>query len=125
MFQHISIGVKDIERSREFYDKVLGPLGYERLVSVTGRAGYGAESPKMWLFETPSPVPRDPKSGLHFCFNASSKEAVDDFHAAGIATGGEDNGPPGVRPEYATFYYAAFLIDPDGYRIEAFFHLPE
>lgn len=125
MFDHISIGVKNIERSGAFYDAALGALGYERLSSFGNTVGYGAEKPAFWVMEAEHPVPADRGSGLHFCFTATSEEAVDSFYAASLANGGEDNGPPGIRPEYSQFYYAAFVIDPDGYRLEAFFRKPE
>ena len=61
----------------------------------------------------------------HVCFSAPARGAVDTFHATALAAGGRDNGKPGLRPEYHPNYYAAFIIDPDGYRIEAVRHLPE
>jgi catechol 2,3-dioxygenase-like lactoylglutathione lyase family enzyme len=67
------------------------------------------------------PVLADEKSGMHFCFVAPNATAVDAFHAAALGAGGHDNGAPGLRPIYAADYYAAFIIDPDGYRIEAYF----
>jgi catechol 2,3-dioxygenase-like lactoylglutathione lyase family enzyme len=125
MFDHVSIGVKSLDRSRQFYDAALAPLGYERLSNFDGTMGYGAERPAFWVSEVERPVPADRGSGLHFCFVATSEEAVDAFYAAALANGGEDNGPPGIRPDYSQFYYAAFIIDPDGYRLEAFFNKPE
>lgn len=125
MFDHISIGVKTLARSRTFYDAALVPLGYRRLSDTDTSLGYGKEKIGLWVAEVEHPVIADLKSGLHFCFVAPSAAAVDEFYAGAIAAGGLDNGPPGVRPEYATFYYAAFVIDPDGYRLEAFFHMPE
>lgn len=125
MLQHVSIGVRDLEKARAFYDIVLGTLGYERLANSQKASGYGSDSAQFWIFETERPVSEDPASGLHFCFNAPSQEAVEAFHAQGTAAGGRDNGPPGVRPEYAHFYFAAFVVDPDGYRIEAFFRVPD
>ncbi|MBB3611450.1 VOC family protein [Rhizobium sp. BK602] len=121
MFDHISIGVKSLERSRQFYDAALAPLGYERLSNFDGTVGYGTERPQFWVSEVERPVPADRGSGLHFCFVAPSREAVDAFHATSLAQGGEDNGKPGIRPDYSQFYYAAFIIDPDGYRLEAYF----
>jgi catechol 2,3-dioxygenase-like lactoylglutathione lyase family enzyme len=121
MFDHISIGVKNLERARSFYDAVLGPLGYDRLANADGMMGYGPERAAFWVMEVDRPVPADRSSGLHFCFVAPNEAAVDAFHAAGIANGGEDNGPPGIRPDYGQFYYAAFIVDPDGYRLEAYF----
>jgi catechol 2,3-dioxygenase-like lactoylglutathione lyase family enzyme len=125
MFDHISIGVKDLARAQHFYDAALSPLGYERLTNFDGTVGYGAERAQFWVSEVERPVPADRGSGLHFCFVAPSREAVDAFHAAGIANGGEDNGQPGIRPDYSQFYYAAFVIDPDGYRLEAYFKIGE
>ncbi len=90
MFDHVSIGVSDIARAKRFYDAALAP------------------------------VPADPNSGLHFCFLAPHETAVQAFHAAALRAGGEDNGGPGIRREYSPGYYAAFAIDPDGYRVEAF-----
>ena len=125
MFDHVSIGVADLERARKFYDQALEPLGYTRLSNSDNWVGYGAEQPQFWIKPAARPVVPDIESGLHFCFVAKSEDAVRSFHANGIANGGTDNGEPGVRPEYGSFYYAAFMIDPDGYRIEAFFHRPE
>ena len=73
----------------------------------------------LWLYLTNSPVPNDPKSGLHFCFAAPNREAVAQFHAAALAAGGKDNGAPGIRADYGADYYAAYAVDPDGYRLEA------
>lgn len=125
MFDHISVGVKDLDGSKRFYDAALGALGYERQSEHARMAGYGEEKATFWIAEVEHPVQADMKSGLHFCFTASSREAVEAFYAAGMANGGTDNGPPGVRPEYASFYYAAFIVDPDGYRLEAFFRIPD
>lgn len=74
---------------------------------------------RLAIAEVERPVPPDFKSGLHFCVATPSREAVDAFYASGMANGGEDNGPPGIRPQYSNSYYAAFIIDPDGYRLEA------
>jgi catechol 2,3-dioxygenase-like lactoylglutathione lyase family enzyme len=82
--------------------------------------GYGGDSVALWISPVETPVPADPQSGLHFCFNAPDAAAVRAFHAAALRAGGSDNGAPGLRPEYAADYYAAFAIDPDGYRIEAY-----
>jgi catechol 2,3-dioxygenase-like lactoylglutathione lyase family enzyme len=125
MFDHISIGVKNIESARQFYDAALAPLGYERLSNFDNTIGYGAERPAFWVMQVERPVVPDMKSGLHFCFVAPSEAAVEAFYAAGLANGGKDNGPPGIRPDYGQFYYAAFVIDPDGYRLEAYFHKSE
>ena len=120
MLNHVSIGVRDVAAARRFYDSVLGAIGARCLAQGDGYAGYGTEAPVWWLNETAHPVPADMRSGLHFCFDAPSRGAVDAFHKAALKAGGKDNGKPGPRPDYGPDYYAAFAIDPDGYRIEAY-----
>lgn len=120
MIDHVSIGARDIARARRFYDAALRPLGYSCLSSGEDSLGYGASAPGLWISATAHPVPADKRSGLHFCFAAPNRAAVDAFHAAALRTGGTDNGAPGLRPDYGETYYAAFVIDPDGYRIEAY-----
>jgi catechol 2,3-dioxygenase-like lactoylglutathione lyase family enzyme len=120
MIDHVSIGVRNIAAARRFYDAALKPLGFKCLSEGAASLGYGDESPRFWVSATDRPVPSDEKSGLHFCFVAKSRAAVDAFHAAAVRSGGRDNGPPGVRREYDENYYAAFVVDPDGYRVEAY-----
>lgn len=119
MFDHISIGASDLARSGKFYDSVLATLGYARRHSDDASLGYGGERIEFWVVAAERPVAADPKSGLHFCFTAPTRASVDAFHASALAAGGEDNGTPGLRKDYGPNYYAAFAIDPDGYRIEA------
>jgi catechol 2,3-dioxygenase-like lactoylglutathione lyase family enzyme len=121
MIAHISIGVRDIDRSKRFYNAALEPLGYKclRAARTLLGYGYGRDSIALWVFQVERPVPADEKSGLHFCFTAANAAAVDAFHAEAIVAGGHDNGAPGLRPIYGPDYYAAFIVDPDGYRIEA------
>lgn len=123
MIAHISIGVRDLVTSKRFYDAVLEPLGYKclRAAKTLLGYGYGRDSISLWVFQAEHPVPADEKSGLHFCFTAANAAAVDAFHIAALASGGHDNGAPGLRPIYGPDYYAAFVIDPDGYRIEAYY----
>ncbi len=121
MIDHISIGVRTLAASKRFYDAALQPLGYKCLSDSAESLGYGAKAPALWISATDRPVPADSRSGLHFCFSAASRKSVDAFHAAGLASGGRDNGAPGLRADYGAGYYAAYLIDPDGYRIEAYF----
>ena len=116
MLDHVSIGVKDIEASKRFYDQVLKPLGYVRKYAEGNDAGYGKEAIQLWLGKADHPVAEDPGSGLRFCFVAPTRKSVDAFHEAGLKAGGRDNGKPGLRPNYGP---TAFVIDPDGYRIEA------
>jgi len=125
MLHHLSLGTIDIERSVLFYDAVLAPLGYVRVWSdlrpgQSGQAaGYGAtgSDDKLALKQVGVQVPHIP--GFHVAFTAPSQRAVIEFHAAALAAGGTDNGPPGLRPQYGPGYYAAFVIDIDGHRIEA------
>ena len=107
-------------RSKTFYDGALAPLGYKcvRAARTLAGYGYGPDSISFWVVAAERPVPADEKSGLHFCFAAPDAAAVDAFHAA---QAGVDNGAPGLRPMYDDDYYAAFIIDPDGYRIEAYY----
>ena len=119
MFNHISIGVRDIARSKAFYDSALEAIGYRRLSESEDSLGYGKEEAIFWVNLANSPVPDDPKSGLHFCFEAPDRDSVARFHAAALAAGGRDNGKPGIRADYSPDYFAAFVVDPDGYRLEA------
>jgi catechol 2,3-dioxygenase-like lactoylglutathione lyase family enzyme len=123
MIAHISIGVSDIDRSKHFYDTALEPLGYKCLRPARSLLGYGygRDSIALWVVSAERPVPADEKSGLHFCFAAPNADAVDAFYTAALCAGGHDNGAPGLRPIYDPDYYAAFIIDPDGYRIEAYY----
>jgi len=120
MIDHVSIGVRDIAKAKTFYDAALEPLGYLCLSPGDSSLGYGKDAAQFWVLATESPVPADPKSGLHFCFAAPTHESVGAFHEAALAAGGGDNGKPGLREEYGPNYFAAFVIDPDGYRIEAY-----
>jgi catechol 2,3-dioxygenase-like lactoylglutathione lyase family enzyme len=119
MLDHISIGVADVARAKRFYDASLAPLGYRCLHEGADSLGYGDSDADFWVIAAARPVPADDASGLHVCFRAPSRAAVDAFHAAGLGQGGRDNGAPGLRPDYGAGYYAAFVVDPDGYRIEA------
>jgi len=124
MLDHVSIGVRDIAAARRFYDAALTPLGYGCLYAGEDALGYGAEAPAFWVMAVPHPVPADPASGLHICFTAPSRAAVDGFYKGALGAGGADNGKPGLRPDYDANYYAAFAVDPDGYRLEAHCNTP-
>jgi catechol 2,3-dioxygenase-like lactoylglutathione lyase family enzyme len=119
MLDHVSIGVRDLARTKRFYDATLKPLGYTCLSEHAGTLGYGRETVAFWISATEHPVAADPESGLHFCFAAPNRNGVDAFHAAALKVGGRDNGKPGLRADYGPNYYAAFVTDPDGYRLEA------
>ena len=120
MIDHVSIGVADIGKARHFYNAVLGPVGYRCASPGETSLGYGADSAAFWINAVDRPVPADPGSGLHICFSAPTRESVAAFHAAALAAGGRDNGSHGLRTESGDNYYAAFIVDPDGYRIEAY-----
>ncbi|MBV8871055.1 MAG: VOC family protein [Acetobacteraceae bacterium] len=119
MLDHVSIGVRDIAAARRFYDAALAPLGYTCLSQDETSLGYGRDATAFWVLASRHPVPADPQSGLHVCFAAPTRQSVEAFHAGALGAGGRDNGKPGLRPEYDPAYYAAFVIDPDGYRVEA------
>ena len=120
MLNHVSIGVRDIARTKRFYDAALAPLGYMAVSAGETSLGYGNEAVALWISATDRPVPVDEKSGLHFCFDAPTRKSVATFHAAALGVGGQDNGKPGLRTDYGANYYAAFVVDPDGYRLEAY-----
>ena len=119
MIDHVSIGVHDLAACGRFYEAVLVSLGYTRLVTRPGSIGFGKKYPEFWLNERRAMTPADPDSGAHICLRASSIEAVQAFHAAAMAAGATSDGPPGPRPEYSAGYYAAFVRDPEGNKIEA------
>jgi catechol 2,3-dioxygenase-like lactoylglutathione lyase family enzyme len=100
MIAHVSIGVADINRSKRFYDAALEPLGYEclRAARTFLGYGYGRDSITFWIAPAERPAPADENSGPHFCFTAPSAGAVDGFHAAALAAGGQNDGLPGLRP---------------------------
>lgn len=131
MLHHISFGVSDIERAAKFYDNVLGPLGFQRVWEdlrpgeADQAVGYGraGEGDKFAIkLRTSSHLA--PRPGFHLAFTAPSREAVRAFHAAALIQGGQDNGAPSLRPDYGPNYYAAFVIDLDGFPIEAVFNRP-
>ena len=127
MLDHIGVDVSDIARSRAFYEAALGPLGYRVIQDLTAEQTgghpvvmFGIEAPEFVIAEDRAPGP-----GNHFAFRAETRAAVDAFHAAALKAGGEDNGPPGLRPNYGPTYYAAFVLDPDGFNVEAVCHAPD
>ena len=119
MIDHLSIGVRDIAKARKFYDAALNPLGCTCINASETSLGYGRKTVSFWILASASPVPADLQSGLHICFTAPARKSVDAFYKGALAAGGTGNGTPGLRADYGSNYYAAFVIDPDGYRIEA------
>lgn len=119
MIHHLSLGVRDLHASARFYDGILGALGWRRVFEDDEAIGYGQEDDEDILCLKQRDDAAPPGAGFHLAFAAPTRAAVDAFHAAGLLAGGADNGAPGLRAEYGPHYYAAFLVDPDGYRVEA------
>jgi catechol 2,3-dioxygenase-like lactoylglutathione lyase family enzyme len=120
MLRHMSFGVDDLTRSAEFYDRILAPLGYVRVWSKEHAVGFGEKGggDKLALFAKAGQVVA-PGPGFHLAFTAPNRDAVNAFHAAALRAGGIDCGEPGLRPHYGSTYYAAFVVDLDGHKLEA------
>jgi len=116
---HLSFGVKDLARAAAFYDAVLAPLGCVRVWDSPKGVGYGPPGGEDRLALFPAQAPVAPGPGFHLAFDAPDRAAVDAFHTAALASGGADRGTPGLRPHYGATYYAAFVTDPDGHKLEA------
>ena len=119
MIDHISVGVSDLERSARFYEAALAPLGLSRLVTRSAAIGFGKSYPEFWINLRADMAQVAAGSGVHICLRAKSTDEVDAFHAAALGVGGLSDGAPGLRPHDRVRYYAAFVTDPDGNRIEA------
>jgi len=119
MIDHVSIAVSDLTRSAAFYDAVLAPLGFTRLAEREHTIGFGKTYPEFWLNLRPGMEVVPEGTGIHICLRASSRHAVDAFHAAALTQGGRDDGAPGDRQAQMTTYYGAFIRDADGNKIEA------
>jgi len=118
MLDHIGFNVSNFPASLRFYERALTPLGCTVLASgeqwaMIGKAG----GSRLWIGAFgPAATP------IHMAWVADSRDQVDAFHRTALAAGGRDNGAPGLRPNYAPDYYAAFVLDPDGHNIEAVTH---
>jgi catechol 2,3-dioxygenase-like lactoylglutathione lyase family enzyme len=126
MLDHVSITASDLAVAERFYDAVLAALGIAKVGAAGTWIGYGERCDadhleRSYLSIRLGPRPEDAPR-RHWCFKASSRAAVDAFWRTGLAHGGHDGGAPGLRPDYHPSYYAAFLLDPDGNRIEAVCH---
>jgi catechol 2,3-dioxygenase-like lactoylglutathione lyase family enzyme len=122
MFDHIGINVRDYGKSRAFYERALAPLGWSVAMEFDQHkaVAFGTTGkPELWIVE------REPfGTGTHLALAADDRAAVDAFHAAALAAGGTDNGPPGLREHYHPTYYAAFVLDGDGNNVEVVCHTP-
>jgi catechol 2,3-dioxygenase-like lactoylglutathione lyase family enzyme len=119
MIDHVSVAVSDLERSARFYEATLAALGLSRLVTRPATVGFGKAYPEFWINLRVDMARVAPESGSHICLRSRSTGEVDAFHAAALNAGGRSDGAPGLRPHDRVRYYAAFVLDPDGNRIEA------
>lgn len=120
MLHHLSFAVSDIQRAGRFYDGVLASLGYVRVWTDENAIGYGMPNGgDRFAIKACEEAFTVPPEGFHVAFSAPSRDAVDVFYKKALELGGIDNGGSGLHPEYGPDYYAAFVIDTDGYRIEA------
>lgn len=116
---HVSVGVNDVARAKAFYDPLMKLLGLRIRQSDSGSVDYGNEG-LVFSLETPTNGrPATPGNGVHIAFTVPDQETVDSFHAEALRLGGTDAGAPGPRPQYGDKYYAAFVFDPEGNKIEA------
>lgn len=119
MIDHVSIAVRDLAASARFYEAVLATLGYAKLADRPATIGFGKKYPEFWLNERRHMTPVDPDTGTHICLRARDTDAVQAFHAAAIKAGGKSDGEPGPRSGQIGGYYAAFVRDPEGNKVEA------
>ena len=124
MIDHISIAVSDLAASAAFYEAVLEPLGLTRLVDRPHTVGFGKRYPEFWLNARPEMTGVVDDTGAHICLRARTKEAVIAFHGAAITMGGRSDGEPGMRDASTAPYFASFIRDPDGNKIEAATFIP-
>jgi len=119
MIDHVSVSVTDLAAATRFYEAVLGTLGMAKLEARPATVGFGKKYPEFWINLRPDMHAVAAGSGAHVCFRARATDMIDAFHAAALRLGGLSDGAPGLRPQHGDGYYAAFIRDPDGNRIEA------
>ena len=120
MIDHVSLAVRDLSKAEPFYAALLAPLGMRKLREWPNAAvGFGKKYPEFWINRRAAMARVADDSGVHICLRATDVRAVEDFHTAALKAGGTSDGAPGLRSEYHASYYAAFVHDPDGNRIEA------
>ena len=116
---HVSLGTNDYPRAKAFYDQVLATIGIRCVMDFPGGAGYGRQFPEFWIQNPHDGGKASCGNGVHVCFFAATQDEVKAFHAKALELGGKDDGAPGPRPDYGPDYYAAFVRDLDGNKIEA------
>lgn len=122
IISHITLGTNDYQKSSTFYDAVLKPLGLSRIPKPPGKPPLYAkndEMPYLYLYKPFDGRPATWGNGTHVAFQAESREVVDEFYAQALAHGGTDEGAPGLREHYGPNYYAAYVRDPDGNKLQA------
>jgi catechol 2,3-dioxygenase-like lactoylglutathione lyase family enzyme len=124
VLSHVSLGTNDYARAKAFYDAVLTTLQINCVMDFPGGAGYGRRFPEFWIQSPQDGGRAGTGNGVHVAFLANSIDEVKAFHAKALELGGKDDGAPGMRPEYTEGYYAAFVRDPDGNKIEAMLMAP-
>jgi catechol 2,3-dioxygenase-like lactoylglutathione lyase family enzyme len=121
VIDHLTLNVRDLQKSKAFYEAALQPIGYTLKLDWVDGCGFGTDDDTDFFLAQRG----DPSAHLHVAFASPDRASVDAFYAAALAAGGEDNGPPGLRRVYHEFYYGAYVFDPDGNNIEAVTHEPE
>jgi catechol 2,3-dioxygenase-like lactoylglutathione lyase family enzyme len=119
MIDHVSLAVADLDRAARFYHALLGAIGFAKLEVRPATIGFGKRYPEFWLNHRPAMAGVPADTGVHVCVRARTAAAVDAFHAAALAAGGSSDGAPGLRGHQSRGYYAAFVRDLDGNRVEA------
>jgi catechol 2,3-dioxygenase-like lactoylglutathione lyase family enzyme len=118
VIDHVSLAVSNLERAVPFYEQVFAPLGMARLVTRPAMVGFGKAYPEVWINLRGGMKPLSPDNGAHLCLRAKTTEEVDAFHMAAMAAGAVSESAPSLRPHERVRYYATFIVDPDGNRIE-------
>jgi catechol 2,3-dioxygenase-like lactoylglutathione lyase family enzyme len=119
MIDHVSLPVGDLAASAAFYERLLAPLGYRKLVERSTAVGFGKKYPELWLNVRSDMAPAPSNPGAHIALRAANEDAVRAFHAAALAAGGASDGEPGPRQAAMTTYFGAFILDLDGNKLEA------
>ncbi len=119
MIDHVSLAVSDLDRAVPFYERAFAPLGLTKLVVRSGMVGFGKTYPEVWINLRAGMAKLSPDSGAHLCLRARTTSEIDGFHAAAVAAGATSESGPSLRPHDRVRYYAAFVVDHDGNRIEA------